>query len=69
MFARQQLVQISIRKDMDQAAFSALGEYSKSWVREYGIYIIPRSEIEADLRFFMDQNSQHGWGQYELIDL
>lgn len=69
MFARQQLVQISIRKDMDQAAFSALGEYSNSWVREYGIYIMPRSDIEADLRFFMNQNSQHGWGRYELIDL
>lgn len=63
------LIRTDIRRDIDAAAFSVLAEYDQAWVREYGLYVIPKDQLEQSLRFYLNENCGHAWGSYELTAL
>ena len=69
LYAKHQTMQTSIRNDLDTAGFSVLAEYDKSWVREYGLYVIPKSEIEEDVAYYMEKNRVHSWGSYQVEEI
>ena len=58
-----------IRSDLDAAGFSVLAEYEKDWVQEYGLYVIPKEQIEDDMVFYMKENQDHSWGDYQIDEL
>lgn len=66
---RSVLIRTDIRRDIDAAAFSVLAEYDRSWVREYGLYILPKESLEQEIRFYLNENCRHAWGKYEVNDL
>lgn len=67
--AKHHATKNSIRNDLDAAGFSVLAEYDKDWVKEYGLYMIPQSQIEDDLKFYMEANRSHSWGEYQVEEL
>ncbi len=68
-YGRQSAMKNSIRNDVDAAGFSVLAEYEKDWVNEYGLYVIPQNQIESDMKFYMEINSAHSWGDYQIDEL
>ena len=68
-YGRQSAMKNSIRNDVDAAGFSVLSEYEKDWVNEYGLYVIPQNQIESDMKFYMEINSAHSWGDYQIDEL
>ena len=69
LYSRQRVWKTGIRSDLDAAGFSVLGEYQKDWVQEYGLYIIPKEQVESDMRFYMEENQAHSWGSYRVSEL
>lgn len=68
-YGKQYAIKTSIRNDLDAAGFSVLAEYEKTWVREYGLFMIPESQIEENLRFYMEANQRHSFGEYQIEEL
>ena len=68
-YGRHQTIESSIRRDSDAAGFSTLAEYDRTWVQEYGLYVVPKKQIEEDFRFYMEENRNHSWGNYAIEDL
>ncbi len=68
-FGRQQTMKTGIRNDLDTAGSSVLGEYEKDWVREYGLYVLPKEQIKSDMLFYMEENNKHSWGSYQIDEL
>ncbi len=66
---KQRIMETGIRNDLDAAGFSVLGEYEKNWVREYGLYVIPKEQIESDMMFYLEENRNHSWGNYQVDEL
>ena len=67
--SKQQIMKTGIRSDLDAAGFSVLAEYEKDWVQEYGLYVIPKEQIEDDMVFYMKENQNHSWGDYQIDEL
>jgi len=67
--SKQQIMKTGIRSDLDAAGFSVLAEYEKEWVQEYGLYVIPKEQIEDDMVFYMKENQNHSWGDYQIDEL
>lgn len=68
-YGKHQTVKTAIRSDLDAAGFSVMAEYEREWVREYGLYVIPKSEIKDDLIYYMEENRIHSWGSYQIEEL
>ena len=68
-YGRHQTIESSIRRDSDAAGFSTLAEYDRTWAKEYGLYVVPKNQIEEDFRFYMEENRNHSWGNYAIEDL
>ena len=69
MYGKHQTTKNAIRNDLDAAGFSVLAEYDEEWVKEYGLYMVPGSQIEEDLAFYMEANRTHSWGGYQIEEL
>ncbi len=69
LFGRQQTMKSWIRTDLDAAGMSVLGEYEKDWVREYGLYVLPKEQIGSDMLFYMEENKDHSWGTYQIDEV
>ncbi len=68
-FGKRQIMKTEIRNDLDTAGFSVLGEYEKDWIQEYGLYVMPKEQIESDMIFYMEENRNHSWGNYQIDEL
>lgn len=69
LYGKQRLMQTGIRSDLDAAGLSVLGEYQKDWIQEYGLYVLPKDQLESDMLFYMEENGRHSWGSYSVSDL
>lgn len=68
-YMRGRLVWTAIRRDLDLSAQSLMGEYQQEWVKDYGLYMIPATSLEPGIRFYLDGNLDHPYGQIEIPDL
>ncbi len=57
-FGHYQITRTRIRRDVDAAAWSTLAEYRQNWVSEYGLYCLPKDQVEQTVRFYLDENAE-----------